>query len=280
MTRKLTSKTGVQALLNKSTIRRFERDGETWYSAVDVLAQLTDSPAPADAWTDLRQEQPAIDKRVESAVEADAGPATDEPAVAESVDVLDLQGVLRLIQAVDSPRAERLKAWIADTVAARLAEGENPETAALRARREYEAKGYGRRWAEKRVRGRSARQEATSEWYKRGATDSDQFRALTNAVVEEAFGMDTPTFRRHKGLFRTSEALRDHMSDLELGLTALGETLAVALHRDRDSRGFEALEQDARDAGRIVARTRADIETRLGHTVISGEISGYEAGRV
>jgi hypothetical protein len=280
MTRKQTGKTGIQAFLAEGTIRRFERDGQMWYAAVDVFAHLTGAAAPADAWADLRRQQPAVDKRVDSVVAVP--PITDgsEPLAADSVDVLDLPGVLRLVQAVDSPRAERLKAWVADAVAARLAEGENPETASLRARREYEAKGYGRRWAEKRVRGRSARQEATSEWYKRGATDSDQFRALTNAVVEEAFGMDTPTFRRHKGLFRTSEALRDHMSDLELGLTALGETLAVALHRDRDSRGFEALEQDARDAGRIVARTRDDIEARLGHSVISGTINGYGAGSI
>jgi hypothetical protein len=182
--------------------------------------------------------------------------------------MVDLPGVLRLVQAIPSPRAEKLKTWLARTAVERMAEAQNPELAVLRTRKLYESRGYSRRWVDKRLRGVSARHELTGEWYKRGATESDQFRALTNTIMQVAFGMDVEGYRRHKGLFKTGENLRDHMSDLELALTALGETAAVALHRDRDSREFEDLLSDAKDAGEIVARTRSEIEQRLGHGIV------------
>ena len=92
--------------------------------------------------------------------------------------------------------------------------------------------------------------------------------------------MDVEGYRRHKNLFKTGENLRDHMSDLELALTALGETAAVALHRDRDSRGFEELLADAKDAGEVVAKTRTEIEQRLGHPVVeAANHRGWWAGR-
>src|SRR5205085_9835427 len=162
----------------------------------------------------------------------------------------------------------------------RIAEAQNPELAVLRTRKLYESRGYSRRWVDKRLRGVSARHELTGEWYKRGATESDQFRTLTNTIMEEGFGMDVEAYRRHKGLFKTGENLRDHMSDLELALTALGETAAVALHRDRDSENFDELLADVKDAGEVVARTRAEIEQRLGHAVVeAANHRGWWAGR-
>ena len=286
MTQKRTNSAGLNALLNAEQIRRFGRDDRTWYAAVDVLNYLCDAEHAADVWDELKRVEPQIGRAAEvihapvraanvaadgnAAEDARAAPADDGRADSptEPVEVLDLAGVLRLVQAVNSPRADRLKAWLAATAAQKVHDADDPELAGFRARREYAAKGYGRRWVDKRVGGASARQELTGEWSKRGAADSDQFRALTNAVVQGAFGMDTASFRALKGLTRTSEGLRDHMTDLELALTALGETLAVSLHRDRDSRGYDELLRDATDAGQIVARTRDDIELRLGHTVV------------
>jgi hypothetical protein len=98
--------------------------------------------------------------------------------------------------------------------------------------------------------------------------------------MQGSFGMDVETYRRHKGLFKTGQTLRDHMSDLELALTALGETAAVALHRDRDSHTFDDLVADAKDAGNVVARTRGEIEQHLGHLVLEpGNHRGWWAGR-
>jgi DNA-damage-inducible protein D len=154
-------------------------------------------------------------------------------------------------------------------ISQRLAELEDPALELVRTRQAYEQEGYNRQWIDQRMRCVSARHELTSEWYRRGARESDHFRALTNAVMHSAFGMDVEAYRRHKSLFGTRNNLRDHMNDLELSLTALAETTAVELHRRRDSRGFDALLLDVKDAGGIVARTRSEIERQSGASTVS-----------
>lgn len=262
---------GLNALLHGDQIRRLEREGKTFYAAVDAVAVLTGTGDAAGAWNDLKAREPILAKAVLATPGDEAAPPTEW---------LDLAGLLRLVQAVPSPRAEKLKAWLVQAAVERLEEAENPELAVLRTRNLYESKGYSRRWVDQRLRGTSARHELTGEWYKRGATASDQFRGLTNTLMERGFGMDVEAYRRHKGLFKTGEALRDHMSDLELALTALGETAAVALHRVRDSRAFDDLLGDAADAGEVVARTRSELERRLGHPVVeAANHGGRWAGR-
>src|SRR5678809_1185764 len=139
----------------------------------------------------------------------------------------------------------------------------------LRARRHYERAGYSRLWIDQRMRSVSARHELTGEWYRRGVRAGEEFRALTNEFFVYAFGMDVESYRRYKGLFRTKQNLRDHMTDLELSLAALGETTAVELHRARHSNGFETLLLDTSDAGLIVRKARQEIEAQLGRSVIS-----------
>jgi hypothetical protein len=160
--------------------------------------------------------------------------------------------------------------WLAQTGRQRLEESADPEKAFLRLRKEYEAKGYSRRWVDKRLRGIAARQELTGEWYRRGATESDQFRGLTNELFEGAFGMDVGNYRGYKGLDKPTQNLRDHMTDLELALTALGETAAVALHRQRNSEGYDALLIDAQNAGQVAKAARQQIE-EFGGSVVSRE---------
>ena len=261
---KRTSQGGFAALLNGETVRRvLAQDGRTLYAAVDVVAALSGSRQPAEYWADLKVREPAL-----ANLSQPMSFTPDAEALPVTLDGVDIEGVLRLVQSIPTARAERLRRWLAQTARERLEEENNPELAVMRTRRLYESKGYSRRWVDKRLRGVSARQELTGEWYKRGATESEQYRALTNILVKGAFGMEVEEYRRHKNLFKTGENLRAHMSDLELALTALGETVAVALHRDHDSRGYEALEADARDAGEIVARTRDEIEARTGRPVV------------
>src|SRR5947207_3759473 len=149
------------------------------------------------------------------------------------------------------------------------AEIEDFEFALIRIRRAYERRGYSRLWIDQRMRSVSSRHELTGEWYRRGINDGEQFRALTNQMMQSAFGMDVESYRRYKGLFRTGQNLRDHMSDLELALTALGETAAVELHRRRRSGGFDALLLDAKDTGAIISRARRDIEDHMGGAIVS-----------
>ena len=179
--------------------------------------------------------------------------------------------VFELLPTLDPARAERLKTWLAGAARERLEEADDPELAIVRTRRAYEQQGHSRVWIDQRMRSVSARHELTGEWYRRGMRDSDHFRALTNQMSQAAFGMDVETYRRYKGLFRTRENLRDHMTDLELSLLALAETTAVELHRSRRSSGFEALLLDAKEAGQIIGRTRGEIESQSGRPVVSAQ---------
>jgi hypothetical protein len=254
---------GLAQVLGGDGVRRMiAADGRTLYAAVDIVDHLSGSRHPAEYWADLKVRVPGLASVCEPmtyAVDAESEPV--------ALDGVDVEGVLRLMQSIPTAKAERVRRWLAQTAREWLEEEKNPELAVLRTRRLYESKGYSRRWVDKRLRGVSARHELTGEWFQRGATDSEQYRALTNALIRGAFGMDVEQFRHFKGLFKTGETLRDHMSDLELALTALGETVAVALHRERDSHGYAALEADTVAAGEVVARTRGEIETRTGNPV-------------
>ena len=267
---------GLNALLGNEQVRRTQQEGKVLFAAVDVVAALTNVRQPAAYWADLKTREPAL---ADVAVQVQFAPAVEggEPVVLDAVNV---EGVLRLVQSVPTAKAERIRKWLAQTARERLEEEKNPELAVVRTRRLYEQKGYSRRWVDKRLRGVSARHELTGEWFKRGATDAEQYRALTNALMKGAFGMEVEQYRQFKHLYKTGENLRDHMTDLELALTALGETVAVELHRDHDSRSYEQLEADVVAAGEVVARTKAEIESRVGRPVVqSGNHRAWWAGR-
>jgi DNA-damage-inducible protein D len=266
---------GLNALLGSEHVRRIQQDGKILFAAVDIVAALTSGRQPEVYLADLKTREPALEGLCAQVTFA-AGDAGE----AATLDGVTLEGVLRLVQSIPTAKAERVRRWLAQTARERLEEEKNPELAVMRTRRLYEQKGYSRRWVDKRLRGVSARHELTGEWFKRGATDSDQYRALTNALMKSAFGMEVEQYRNFKNLYKTGENLRDHMTDLELALTALGETVAVELHRDHDSRGYEQLEADTRAAGEVVARTRTEIEGRTGRPVTqSGNHRDWWSGR-
>src|SRR4051812_10843834 len=217
--------TGIKSLLTHPEVRRLERDGRTLYAAVEVVAVLTDSQHAAEQWADLKRHESALDAMHETA------------SIGEQiVDVLPLEGVLRLIQSLNSSKAEKLKSWMGGVATQALEEEDNPELALLRTRSLYQKRGYSRRWIDQRMRSVSARQELTSEWYRRGARESEQFRQLTNALIAGAFGVEVEPYRRLKGLGGTRENLRDHMTDMELALTSLAEAATVADRADRAGR--------------------------------------------
>ena len=247
-------------LLDDPRIRQAIHEQRAFYAAPDVIAVLCDGQTPEALWKDLQARHRALAEAVTVA-------AFD----GIEMDALDVAGVIRLIQAIDSPSANRLKTWIVAAAIERLEEADDPELTLLRTRQAYEQRGYNRQWIDQRMRSVSARHELTSEWYRRGVHEGEQFRALTNEMMQQAFGMDVEHYRRYKGLFRTGANLRDHMSELELALTSLSETAALELARQRRSHGFEALLLDAKETGQIISRTRGEIESRTGRAVVSAK---------
>jgi hypothetical protein len=240
-------------MLNDPNIRRVYHEDKTWYAVPDLLEALCDTRHPCEDWETIVKHHPALAAMVERH-------EFHYSRHSEVLPTLTAEGVLRLVQSLSTPQAERLKRWLAESALERLEELENPELVLARMRKAYEERGYSPRWIDKRLRGVSARQEVTGEWRRRGVEQGEQYRALANAIMEGVFGMDVERLRRYKNLQRPTQNLRDYMSDLELVLTSLAETAAVALHRSRASHGFEELFDDATEAGLIAGTARTRIE--------------------
>ncbi|HLD69809.1 MAG TPA: BRO family protein, partial [Candidatus Omnitrophota bacterium] len=181
----------------------------------------------------------------------------------------NIEGVFRLIQSIPSPKAEPFKKWLARVGKERLDEIENPELGMQRTKVLYEKKGYPKEWIEKRLRGIAVRQKLTDEWDTRGAQTDLDYAILTNEIMTGAFEMNVDQYKKHKQL--QSQNLRDHMTDLELIITILGEATTTKITRDRDSQGMPYLKKDAKDGGAVAGRTRKDIERQTGVRVISKE---------
>lgn len=253
-------------LFQEKTIRRVWYQDRWFFSIIDVIAILTDSPNPRRYWSDLKRDLEAegfgevYAQSVQLKMEAPDGKM-------RVTDAADTTTLLRIIQSIPSPKAEPFKRWLAEIGTQRLEEIENPELAMERMRALYEAKGYSQDWIEKRMRGIVIRNELTEEWEERGAHEGREYAILTNEIAQATFGMGVQDHKDYKGLKR--ENLRDHMTDLELILTMLGEATTTALHRERDSQGFPKLKTDAHDGGQVAGRTRRDIEEQTGAPVVS-----------
>jgi len=260
-----------------STIKLFEskkvrsvwdaEKGKWFFSIVDVVEILTDSPNPRKYWSVLKTRL----KKENSQLTTNCSQLKMQAADGKFylTDAADTEQLLRLIQSIPSPKAEPFKLWLARVGYERLEEIENPELSMERMQALYEKKGYPKEWIDKRMRGIAVRQDLTDEWKNRGASTSLEYAILTNEIMQGAFDLKVDDYKLVKGLDR--ENLRDHMTDIELILTMLGEATTTKLHRDRDTKGFDPLKKDAKDGGAVAGRTRKDIEKQAGKPVVSSE---------
>jgi len=240
-----------------------------WYfSVIDIIAILTDSSRPRKYWSDLKVKL-ISEGYIEVSEKIGQLKMQAPDGKLRETDAADSQTLLRIIQSIPSPKAEPFKRWLAEVGQQRLEEIENPELAMERMKTLYEAKGYPQDWIEKRMRGIAIRNELTDEWDQRGAQEGIEYAILTNEIAHATFGLNIQDHKALKSL--KSENLRDHMTDLELILTMLGEATSTALHRERDSQGLPDLKTDARDAGQIAGHTRKEIEEATGAPVVSPE---------
>lgn len=179
----------------------------------------------------------------------------------------NVEGVLRIIQSIPSPKAEPFKRWLAKVGYERIQEVDNPELATKRTRLLYKLKGYPDDWIEKRVRGIAVREELTDEWQKRGANKPKDYGILTSEISQATFGLKPEEYKKLKGI--KSENLRDHMDDFELILTMLSEKTTTEIHRNNDSKGMVKLKDDARVGGSIAGSARKQIERKIGRSIVS-----------
>jgi DNA-damage-inducible protein D len=226
------------AVFEGKHIRKIMKEGEWWFSVIDIVEVLTGSNIQKLYWSDLKRKlakegySELYDKIVQLKFAAADGKYY-------ATDCANTETMFRIIQSIPTPKVEPLKQWLARVGYERLEEIENPELSMERMQALYEKKGYPKEWIDKRMRGIAVRQDLTNEWQDRGAKTSLEYAILTNEIMQEAFDLKVDEYKQVKGLAR--EKLRDHMTDIELILTMLGEA-TTKLHRDRDSRGIDVKE--------------------------------------
>jgi len=174
------------------------------------------------------------------------------------------ESLLRIIQSIPSPKAEPFKRWLAKVGYERLEEIENPELAAKRMRAIYEQKGYSEDWIEKRLRGIAVRDELTDEWKKRGVKEGKEYAILTSEISKATFGMTPSEYKNYKALSNPKENLRDHMTDLELIFTMLGEASTTEIAKKKDAQGFPENHKAAKAGGTIAGNARRELESKSG----------------
>jgi len=250
----------------KQVRRAWNNHEQKWYFAiVDVLAILTDSTNPQVYWRVLKKR--LADEGNQTVTKCNALKMTAADGRQRRTDVADTEQLLRLIQSVPSPKAEPFKIWLARVGFERLEEIENPELAAKRMRQLYEQKGYSEEWIEKRMRGIAVRDELTDEWKKRGVREQREFAILTAEISKATFGMTPTEYKDFKSLENPKTNLRDHMSDLELIFTMLGEASTTEIAKKKDARGFPANKKAARAGGAVAGSARRDLEKKSGRKV-------------
>ena len=248
-------------------IRRTWFNEEWWFSVVDIVEALTESGRAKKYWSDLKKR--LTDEGFELSAKIGQLKLVSADGKSYQTDCVNTKNAFRIIQSIPSKKAEPFKQWLAEIGYQRVQEIENPELAQQRMRELYKAKGYSDDWIEKRVRGIAIRDELTDEWDKRGLQTEREYAILTAEISKATFGMTPSEYKRFKGLQK--ENLRDHMDDIELILTMLGEATTTRFTRERDSNEFQHLKKDAKDGGDVAGSTRKDIEQKLGKSVVSND---------
>jgi len=252
------------ALFKGREIRKRIHDNEWWFSVEDVVLALTDSKDPKQYINKLRRRDPQLS---EGWVQFVHTLPLETAGGSQKVNCANTEGIFRIIQSIPSPKAEPFKRWLAKVGYERIQEIEDPELAAKRTRVIYKAKGYPDDWIEKRVRSIAIREELTDEWKERHVGCDREYAILTAEISKAAFGLTPSEYKELKGLSR--ENLRDHMNDLELIFSMLGEAATTEITRNQDAQGFDENKQAAVEGGSVAGTARRQLESKTGKKVVS-----------
>jgi DNA-damage-inducible protein D len=255
---------------SKNVRRIWSESDEKWYFSIDdVIEVLTDTISVKDYIKKLRKRDDELNSYWGTNCPLVEMIAADGKK--RKIRAADAEGLLRIIQSIPSPKAEPFKRWLAKVGYERLEEIENPELAAKRMREIYRQKGYSEDWIEKRVRGIAIRDELTGEWKKRGLKEQIEFAILTAEISKATFGMTPAEYREFKDLENQGDNLRDHMTDLELIFSMLGEASTTEIARTKDAQGFPANKKAAVEGGTVAGNARRELEEKSGTRVSTNE---------
>ena len=254
------------AVFQGKEIRKTLHNNEWWFVVEDVVLALIDSKDPKQYIQRMKQRDPELGKGWVQIVHT---LSVETSGGAQRMLCANTEGIFRIIQSIPSPKAEPFKRWLAKVGYERVQEIEDPELASKRTKALYRAKGYSEAWIEKRMRGIAVRAELTDEWKNRGVRGEPEYAILTAEISKAAFGLTPSEYKELKGLER--ENLRDHMTDLELIFSMLGEAATTEITRKQDAQGLPENKTAAKKGGRIAGEAREKLEVETGAKVVSAE---------
>ncbi len=253
------------AIFRKKGIRKTIHNDEWWFSVADVIEALTDSADVRQYIKKMRQRDPQLDSNWGTICTPLELLAPDGKR--RETNCANTEGVFRIIQSIPSPKAEPFKKWLARVGYERIQEIENPELGTKRTRALYKAKGYSDDWIEKRMRGIAIREELTDQWKKHGVQENREYEILTAEISKATFGLTPSNYKKLKGLKRAN--LRDHMTDLELIFSMLGEASTTQITKVEHPEGFVANKAVAVRGGGVAGIARKKLEQETGQKVVS-----------
>jgi len=244
----------------------WDAEQEKWYfSVVDIIAVLTESPRPRKYWNALKtklQEEGSQLSQFLGQLKMQSGDGKSY-----LTDVADTEQLLRLIQSIPSPKAEPFKQWLAKVGYERIEETQDPEKSIDRAMENYLKLGYSKEWINQRLKSIEIRKELTDEWENRGVKQGQQFALLTDIITQAWSGKTVKEYKDYKGLKK--ENLRDNMTNLELVLNMLGEATTTEISKEKKPATFEENKVVAKQGGDVAGNTRKDIESKTGKRIVS-----------
>jgi len=250
-------------------IRRTWHNEDWYYVIEDVVYAITESKNPKDYLNKIKKRDLGLSEGYGQFVPT---LEVETKGGKQRMNCANTKGIFRIIQSIPSKRAEPFKQWLSQLGQERIEEIENPELAQNRVKEYYELKGYPKDWIDKRLRGIAIRQELTEEWHKRGVEKKKDFAILTNEISKATFGIGIKQHKDFKNIPKQSKAnLRDHMDDLELIFTMLGEKATTEITQTHNSKKFHQLKHDSKKGGSIAKNARLELEKETGRKVISKE---------
>ena len=256
----------IKLFQDKKIRSKWNEQEEQWYfSVVDVVGALTDSTNPTDYLKKMRKRDEAL--ALYLGTNCPLVEMMTETGKKRKTLAANVKSLFRIIQSIPSPKAEPFKQWLAQVGYERLEEIENPELAQERMKELYEKKGYPKDWIDKRLRGIAIRQNLTDEWKRRGITTEQDFAILTAEISKATFGMTPSEYKEFKGLTKKSQNLRDHMDDLELIFTMLGERVTTEISQKEEPETFLESKKIAKRGGKVAGVAREETEKELGRSV-------------
>ena len=244
-----------------------EKEQKWYFSVQDVVQLLTDTVDVKDYIKKMKKRDLELNSNWGTICPLVEMTAADGKK--RKIQAANAQGLFRIIQSIPSPKAEPFKLWLAKVGSERLDEIENPELATQRTRELYKLKGYPDDWIEKRMRSIAIREELTEEWKNRGVKQQVEYAILTSEISKATFGLTPSEYKKVKGL--KSQNLRDHMTDLELIFSMLGEASTTKVTRAKNAKGFIENKSAAQIGGKIAGNALKELEKESGEKIVSSE---------